>query len=142
MQVKRSVSSFVAAAGVALAAFAMAGSARAQEVFWSLGVSSPGVQLGLSNVLPMVVRPMYQPVYQPVYQPMTMSMYEPVYRAPPPVYVAPQPVVYMPSAPVYVGQAQYVRPDGRYRGHGRGWKHDKQRREGEHSGHERGDRRD
>jgi hypothetical protein len=121
MKINRSVSSLIVAAGVALAASAMAGSAQARDVSWSVGLSSPGVNVGLSNGLPM-----YQPVYQESY----------------PVYVAPPPVVYLRSAPAYRFAPRYIQADWRYAGNGRRWQHGQQRHEGErfgrdHQGHGR-----
>lgn len=112
----------LAAAAVAVAALVAAGAAqagRSADVFWSVGVSSPGVQLGVSNAQPMLIQ---QPAYIESY---------PVYVQPRPVYFAPSPVVYVRPAPIFYGPPQYVgweRP-----GHGWGW-----RRHGHH-GHDRGD---
>lgn len=124
MKIKRLTSGFVVAAGMALATLGMAGAAQAQNVFWSLGLSSPGVQLGVSSAPPvMVVQPSYQPVYQPVYET---------------VYVAPRPVVYARPAPVYVAPPVYLQADWRYPGYRRGWqrqeRHENQGREGERWG--------
>lgn len=124
MKINRSVSFLVVAASVAVATLGMVSSAQARDMYWSVGLSSPGVHVGLSNALPMVVRPMYQPVYQESY----------------PVYVAPQPVVYLRSAPFYMGQPQYIQADWRYRGHRSGWQHEQQRHERERSGHGHQDR--
>ena len=129
MKIDRSLSSLVVAASVALATLGMVGSAQAQDVFWSLGLSSPGVRVGVSNALPMVVRPTYQPVYQPVYQ----ESY--------PVYAAPQPVVYMRPSPVYMAQPQYIEADWRYRGHRRGWQREQRRHELERRNHDHHDNR-
>lgn len=107
----RSIYAMTAAAGVALALLAGAGTAQARDVYWSVGVNSPGVALGVSNggypyvaPAPMYVAP--QPVY---------------YQAPPPVYYAPpRPVYYAP--PVVVGAPVY---GGYYRGGGhRHWRGD------------------
>ena len=87
-----------AMAALGAAALAAAGAAQARDdVFWSVGLASPGVQVGLSNSGPQVyMQP--APVYMqpaPVYvQP------APVYVQPRPVYVQPAPVMYRP-APVY-----------------------------------------
>lgn len=125
MKIKRLTSGLVVAAGVALATLGLAGTAQAQNVFWSLGLSSPGVQLGVSSAPPvMVVQPSYQPVYQPVYET---------------VYVAPRPVVYARPAPVYVAPPVYLQADWRYPGYRRGWqrwqeRHENQGHEGERWG--------
>lgn len=81
-----------AVAVVGAAALVAAGAAQAREdVYWSVGVASPGVQLGVSNSAPRVlVQP--APVYvQPA----------PVYMQPRPVYMQPAPVYYRPAQPVY-----------------------------------------
>ena len=87
----------LAAAGVvALATVGTAAQAR-DNVYWSLGVSSPGVALGVGNV----------GVAAPVY-----VAPAPVYVAPPPpVVYAPRPVVLVP-APVYYGAPRYPSPYG------------------------------
>ena len=105
----RSIQSVAVAAGVALALFAAAGSAQARsDVNWSIGLSSPGVVVGVGNGYPVYSTP--APVY---YAP------RPVYSAPAPVYYAPPPpVYYAPPPPVY-----YYRGGGyghRHHGHGHG----------------------
>jgi len=133
MKINRSISSLVAAAGVAIAALGMTGAAQADNVYWSVGVSSPGVNVGVAN------GPVYQPVYQPVY-----VAPRPVYQAPPPVYRrAPREVVYVQPEPVYVAPPQYVQagwdyPDRGWR-HGHGRRHDFDRYDGGRSEHWRRD---
>lgn len=46
-----------AAAGVVLLGAATLGEARADNVYWSIGVHSPGVNVGVSNAPPVVVYP-------------------------------------------------------------------------------------
>ena len=84
----RSIYAMAAAAGVALALLSGAGTAQARDVYWSVGVNSPGVAVGVSN-----------------------GGY-PVYVAPAPVYVPPRPVYYAPPPPVY-----YRGHDHHWRGH-------------------------
>lgn len=125
MKTKRS-RSFLAAAAVTLAGFGLAGAARADNVYWSVGVSSPGVQLGVANAPPMVVMP--QPVY--VQAP-------PVYMQASPVYLASRPVVYVqPTAPVLMAPTRYIqagwqRP-GYGPGYGRGWQYRREHHKHEH----------
>ena len=86
-----------AMATLAVAAMGFAGAAEARDnVFWSVGVGTPGAVVNVGNVgsvyqpQPVYVQP--QPVYvqpAPVYYPQ-----RPVYVAPQPVYVQPQPVYY------------------------------------------------
>lgn len=136
MKTNRSTS-FLAAAAVALAGLGLTGAARADNVYWSVGVSSPGVQLGVANAPPVVLMP--QPVY--VQAP-------PVYMQAPPVYLAPRPVVYMQPAPVFMAPTRYIqagwqRPGPDYGpGYGHGGKHKWSHHKHEHfeSGRFEGDR--
>jgi PXPV repeat (3 copies) len=119
MKVSRSFYATAAAGALALAALGTTTAAQAKDVFWSVGISSPGVQLGFANAP--VVQHYPQPVYvapQPVYvQP------APIYYRPAPVYVQPAPIYYRP-APVYgIGYAvpaPVFRP-GYGHGHRHGW---------------------
>lgn len=126
MKINRSASSLLVVASVAFAAFGMTGVAHAQNVFWSVGLSSPGVQVGVANAPPMmVVQPMYQPVYR-----------------------ASRPVVYVQPEPVFVAPPQYIQAGWQYPGQDRGWRHGHGRHEyerfepgrfeGERSGHGHG----
>lgn len=84
-----------AAVLLAAAALTLANPARANDVYWSVGISQPGVQLGFSNA-PQV---MYQ---------------RPVFVQPQPVYVQP-PVYYENPAPYYESPARYYEsPAGYY----------------------------
>lgn len=94
-----------------VAALAGAGAAQARDdVFWSIGVASPGVQLGVSNARPVYVQP------------------APVYVQPAPVVAYPAPVVVRPpiysytqvSPPVVVGYYPPP-PPRRHHFHHRGW---------------------
>ncbi|RCX11961.1 hypothetical protein [Extensimonas vulgaris] len=101
--------SAVAALGLGAALLLGAGAAQARDsVYWSVGVASPGVAVGVSNAYPAVVAPV-----APV-----------VAVAPAPVYYAPPPVVYAPR-PVYYAPPVMVAPRGWYRGghhhHEHGW---------------------
>ncbi len=123
---------FIAACAgvVALLALGLSGTAQAQTVYWSVGLSSPGVQLGVGSAPPVLL---LQPGYQPGYQP--------VYLQQRPVYVAAQPVYYVRPAPVHVAPPQYIRADWRYAGHRHGWPGRQERGEGRHSDrgeHDRG----
>ena len=83
-----------AAAVLSVAALGFSTGAHARsDINFSVGVSTPGVVIGVSNAYPVYTAPVYgQPVYG--YQP------QPVYVQPAPVYVQPRPV-YRPR-PVYV----------------------------------------
>lgn len=96
-----------------LGAAALGASAAAQardDIYWSVGVGTPGVSVGVSNA-----RPYYAPA--PVYvQP------APVYVAPRPVYVAPRPIYQAP--PVVYGPAPvYYGPPGHRKHHKHKWEH-------------------
>ena len=135
----RSTSSMVAAATLALGGLGTAATAQAGNVTWTVGVSSPGGQVGVSSG-----------GYYGTY-PRTYVEPYPVYVQPYPVYVEPNPVVYVRPAPVYVTQYQYApvewqRPGPGWRhGHGHG-QHNRYhsggydrggRHDGRHSGHRR-----
>lgn len=99
MNTNRSLMVASAATALAVAALGFAGAAQARDnVFWSVGVGSPGVEVNVGNV-----GSVYQP--QPVYvQP------QPVYIQPQPIYVQPQPV-YVQPAPIYYQQPpRFIRP--------------------------------
>lgn len=53
-----------AAAGVLLLGAAALGDARADNVYWSIGVHSPGVNVGVGNAPPVVVYPAPRRYYQ------------------------------------------------------------------------------
>ncbi|MDP2065063.1 MAG: hypothetical protein Q8K38_03750 [Burkholderiaceae bacterium] len=128
------------AGAIALASLGTASVAHAGNVFWSVGIASPGVQVGVANA-PVYHQPAPAPVYvqpAPVYvQP------APVYYQPAPVYYQPAPVYYRP-APVY--RAGYVTPviNGYYyghRGHGYGHGYNDRNHNGVPDGRERYDNR-
>jgi hypothetical protein len=109
------------------------------DVYWSIGVQSPGVAVGVSNAppAPVVVHQAY-PVYQPrpVYQRPVV-----VHQAPVIVYPAP---VYSYVRPVVVTQDRFERPG---RGHGPRWDdrghpgwHKGQHKNGHKNDHKRHDR--
>jgi hypothetical protein len=115
IKTSRSVVLSGAVGALALAAMGFAGTAQARDnVFWSVGVGSPGVAVNVGNAFPV-----YTPA--PVYvQP------APVYYQPAPVYVQPAPVFVQPRPyyQSYYGQPQvvYVQPGyrhGWYKKHGR-----------------------
>jgi hypothetical protein len=110
MNTKFSASTLASAACVAALTLGASGAAQAQEdIYWSIGMSSPGVQIGMSNAPTVYVQP---PVY----------VQAPVYVQQRPVYVAPRQVVYMPPQPVVYGYPGYgyrnYREHEGYRGYG------------------------
>jgi hypothetical protein len=117
----RSVTSILVSAATSLLALASVGAAQAQDVYWSVGMSSPGVHVGVSSALPVRVAP-------------------PVYFQPRPFYVAPRPVVYVRPLPVFVPPPRYIRTDWRYPGHRPAWQHWEQRHEMERFGQGEHDR--
>lgn len=76
--------------------------AHADKIYWSVGISGPGVSTTVSNGRPYVA---YPPAPVVVYPPAPVVHYPPVVYAPPPrvVYAPPPRVVYGPR-PVYYGQ--------------------------------------
>jgi len=99
---------WAAAGAVAAGALFTAVSANARgDVSWSLGISAPGVAVGVAA----------PPVYYAPPPPVYYRPAAPVYYAPPPVYYRPAPVYYAP-APAYYGP-----PRGYYRHHGHGHGH-------------------
>ncbi len=98
-------SALMLAAGFFSAGFA--GLAQANDVYWSVGVASPGVSIGVSNNRPVVVVP--APVYvQPA----------PIYRRAAPVFVQPQVVYVQPQPP---GHGWFKHHDRHDRGGEREW---------------------
>ena len=114
-----------------------ASKAHARDVYWSVGVDSPGVSVGVSNAPPprVVVHP------RPVYVEQAPVVVYPGHRHPRPVYVAPAPVV-------YVGDYGY--PGDRHYRHDRHsrWeerrraRHERWDRHHRHDRHDRHDKRD
>lgn len=139
MKSSRSVYSLAAAATLAMAALGAGTAAQAGDVFWSVGVASPGVQVGVSNAPPVVVhqRPVIvYPQPQVVYAPPPVVYYpQPVYQQPQVVYQQPQVVYQQP----YYTQAGWIYPGYRY-----GWDkhHGHDNRHGGWDRDEHGDRDD
>lgn len=93
MKIHRSVWRLAAVAAMAVSALGVNSAAQAREVFWSVGVGSPGVQFDVSNAPPVVYQRPIVVVPQPVYLPQPVVVYQPrqVYYGPPQVVYAPQP---------------------------------------------------
>ncbi len=99
---------------VALGALGLSSAVQARDVVWSVGISSPGVQIGVANAAPVIVAPapMYYHAAPPVYAPPQVVYGAPqvVYGQPPVVY-GPPPVVYGPPPVVYgTPRVVYVQP--------------------------------
>lgn len=94
MKTTSSIKALASMACVAALTLGASGAAQAHgdNLYWSVGVSSPGVQVGVSSAPPMVMYP--------------------------PVYVAPRPVIYMQPAPVVYGPPGWSRGHGHGWGHG------------------------
>lgn len=100
----------------------LAGVAQARsDVYWSVGVGSPGVAIGVGNLPPPPVYVAPQPVY--VAPPPVYMRPRPVYVAPPPVYYAPPHVVYRPAPRHYWGDGHHHHhhKHRRHHRHGRDW---------------------
>ena len=114
-----------AAAVLSIAAMGFSSGAHARgDVSFSVGVSTPGVVIGVSNAYPVYTSPTYG-YHQPAY-----GYY------PQPVYVQPQPV-YRPH-PVYVQAPVYLAPPPVYYRGGYNYRHDGHRGHRGHGGHGRG----
>lgn len=101
-------------AAVGFAAWAAAGAAQAgSNVYWSVGVAAPGVQVGVANAPAVYGGSVYgAPAY---------VQSAPVYVQPAPVYAAPAPVYYRPRVVAPVVYRPVVRPYGYgYRHHHHG----------------------
>ena len=106
-QVNRAAVLAGAAATLAIAAMGFAGAAQARDnVYWSVGVGTPGAVVNVGNV-------------GSVYQPPVYVRPQPVYVAPAPVYYQPRPV-YVQPAPVYYAPqpVYYERPHRRHHRNG------------------------
>ncbi len=123
----RSIAAF--ASVTVLLTLGLSAAAQAQPVYWSVGLSSPGVQVGFSATPPVVL---VQPNYQPVYV------------QPRPLYVVPRPVYYARPAPVVVRPPHYIHTDWRYGADRHRWEERRERQErweGQHSDRGEHDRR-
>ena len=109
MTISSSFRVLLASVGVATVALTASGAACAQNnnVYWSVGMSAPGMQVGVANVPPVAVYP--QMAYPQV-------IYPPMYAVPHPVgyYAPPAPVYYAP--PVWQPRFAY----GHHAGYGYG----------------------
>lgn len=119
------------------------GSAHARggnDVYWSVGITQPGVAVGVSNTPPVVVHQSYPsytpyPVYQPrpVYQRPIVIQHTPVVVHQPYPYRYVQPVVVAPQPYYQPGRGHWKDRHGRGHGHGhhkhdrhdRGWDDDR-----------------
>ena len=109
------------AAVLAVATLGLAGAAHADNLTWSLGLSSPGVAVGVSNAQPVYGRPLPVVVHpQHIYvQP------RPIYVQPRPVYVQPHVIYRQQPQVVYVQPAPHVIYPGwrHHERHERRWEH-------------------
>ncbi|WP_439587912.1 hypothetical protein [Hydrogenophaga sp.] len=79
----------LAAGAWALSGIATQAEARGNDVYFSVGVNTPGIAVGVSNAPPVYYAP--RPIYHAP---------RPIYYAPPPVYYVPPPAYYAPR-PIY-----------------------------------------
>ena len=94
---------FAGAAGIALALLLGSSPAQARDLNWSVGVSAPGVVVGVGNGGYANYGGYGGYRYAP---PPRYYSAPPGYYAPPPVYYAPPPPVYYQPRPVYVAPPQ------------------------------------
>ena len=106
MKSELSVYSLAAGAVLAVAALGVSTVAKADNLFWSIGVSSPGVQFDVSNAQPAYGQPVYT---QPYYAPQVYSQPQVVYQQPQVIYQQPQ-VVYQQPQVIYQQPRHYYAP--------------------------------
>ena len=128
MKTQRSIFSMAAVAALGISALALSSAAQARDVAWSVGIGSPGVQIGLSNAPQVIYR---QPVYAP--QAVYYSQPQVIYAQPQVSFIQPQlvyaPLPYYAPQPYYVGASSptivYRDWGPRHRGHNQRWDHDR-----------------
>ena len=99
MQIYHPICALLASSTISALALLVGTSAQAREVYWSVGVASPGVILGVSNAPPVL---QHRPV---------VALPPQVYYSQPPVYYGQPPVYYGPPRLVYgAPQVVYVQP--------------------------------
>lgn len=120
-------------AGVWALSVGMSPAQARDNVYWSIGVDSPGVQWGVSNAPP---APVYVQRPRPVYvQPAPVVVYPGYgYGYERPRFVSPAPVYYQQPPRVVYGSS-YRAPIGR--GYDRHWRGDRDRGHGHGRGHDR-----
>lgn len=115
--------------------------AQARDLYFSIGVNTPGVSVGVSNAPPVVYHPPAVVHYPPpvVHYPSPVVQYPPaVVHYPQPVVVYPAPVTYprpvlvYPQPPALIGRPVVVAPQPIY--------HERPRHPGHRYGHYKGDR--
>jgi hypothetical protein len=106
----RSVAKVMAAAALLIGVAAYSTSAQANSVYWSIGLGSPGVTIGMTNTRPLPVHVQPQPYY---------GQRGPVFVHPGAVYSQQVPI-YVQPRPVY--QQGW---SGQGRQHGKGKKHER-----------------
>lgn len=117
---------WLAGAALTLGALTTAPAQAGNNVYWSIGVHSPGVSTTISNARPIMAYPAPTVVYPAptVVYPAPPVMYAPapVLYAPRPVYVQPAPVVVYPGhGPGHWHKHRHGHRHEGWRGHHRGW---------------------
>jgi hypothetical protein len=116
----RSLAKAMAATVLLIGVVAYSASARADNVYWSIGLGSPGVTIGMTNARPLPIYVQPQPYYG---QPSAVYMHPgAIYSQQVPIYVQPRPSYQQ-------GWVVQGRP------HGKGPKHDRRH---DNRGHGRG----
>ena len=110
MRIRSRLYRLAAAAVVGASALVAGGAAQARDVFWSVGVGSPGVQVNASNAPQLLYPRPVVVVPQPVY-----------YTQPAVVYQPPQ-LVYGPPAVAYAPATYYVQSGWAEPGYRQGWR--------------------
>lgn len=112
-----------AAATASLLALALVAPTQAQDLYWSVGLSSPGIQVGVSSGRQVLVQPVYQPHFRVA--PPLVVLPRPVFhvRPAPLAYAQPTPGFYARPGPVVLVPAPVLRTEWRHPGRHHGWQH-------------------
>ena len=122
-----------AAAALAVATMGFAGTAQARDnVYWSVGVGTPGAVVNVSNNLPVYSQPSV--IYAP--PPVFYTQPQVVYSQPAPVYVQPRPYYYSQPQVIYGPPQVVYRHPGRH--HGWHKKHGRDHDDDDHRGYRGG----
>jgi hypothetical protein len=116
----RSFTKAMAATALLIGVVAYSASARADNVYWSIGLGSPGVTIGMTNARPLPIFVQPQPYYG---QPSPVFMHPgAIYSQQVPIYVQPRPVYQQGWAGQGRQHGKGKKNDRRHdnRGHGRG----------------------
>ena len=127
---------FSAAATASLLALALVAPAQAQDLYWSVGLSSPGVQVGVSSGRQVLVQPVYQRHFRVAPPPVVLVRPVVHLRPAPLAYAQPTPGFYARPGPVVLVPAPALRSEWRHPGRHHGWQHRHEVWEAPHEQHQ------